>query len=183
MFDLCPCPIHAISDGDSISVLPTGALADTLRHKFSDRIKSGNHYRRGFVDLDRPIGVRFFGIDAMEKDQPGGAEAHARLVQLLEPYRTDGLGLIVRDIDIYGRVVADVWADGFALAPQLLSEGNCVIYRKYLAPLRLKEADIYHQYSASENAARNCRRGFWGLPEHEQVLPYEWRQRKSDRSW
>ena len=166
------CAIHKISDGDTLSVLPKGSVADELRERFGHRER---------LNLDRPLRVRLFGVDALELDQPGGQQAHERLVQLLAPYESDGLAIALRDIDYWGRAVGEIWCDGLSLAPQLLAEGNTVIYRKYLRPLEESEPDFYAAYTAAENSARQYKLGFWSLPDPERMAPCEWRRQKREK--
>ena len=162
------CQVHHIADGDSLSVDPTGSLIDELKDRFAGRQ----------INTERPLRVRLFALDALELSQPGGELARARLLQLLEPYTEDGINLVLRDIDFHGRLVGDIWVDGFNIAPQLLAEGNAVIYRRFLAPMRRKDPHLFTCYTESEQAARMNHRGFWGLPEPQQVLPHRWRQQQ-----
>ena len=162
------CKIHHVADGDSLSIEPQGLLIDDLREQFPTRK----------INTDCPLRVRLFALDALEIAQPGGESAHRRLQQLLEPYTEDGISLVLRDIDYHGRLVGDIWVDGFNISPQLLAEGNAVIYRRFLAPMRRKDPSLFDCYTQAEQAARMHRRGFWGLPEPLQVLPHRWRQQQ-----
>lgn len=64
--------------------------------------------------------IRLRGIDAPELDQPGGAAAKWRLVQLL---RAGPVTIVPRLIDAYCRTVADVHAGGLDVAEVLRREG------------------------------------------------------------
>lgn len=111
--------------------------------------------------------VRLACIDAPETNQPGGAQAADRLRQLLP--RGAAIALRVVDTDRYGRTVAEVYQNGRSINLQLVSEGQAVVYRQYLAGCASTQAD----FLSAENTARTQRLAFWS--QSQPIMPWEWR--------
>ena len=77
----------------------------------------------------RAIRVRLAGIDAPETGQPWSRRARTRLSELV--FRRD-VGVVVRDVDRYGRDVVDVTlADGRRVNDVLVSEGLAWFYATF----------------------------------------------------
>jgi endonuclease YncB( thermonuclease family) len=119
--------------------------------------------------------IRLFGIDAPEGRQPCmrdgrewacGEEAARRLRSL-----TSGGDVVCarRDVDDYGRVVAQCSRGGVDLAAEMARSGLAVAYRRYSTA-----------YVDEENEARAARRGVWA---GEFTPPDQWRRddRAQDR--
>jgi endonuclease YncB( thermonuclease family) len=112
--------------------------------------------------------IRLFGVDAPEGRQPCtrdgrewacGEEAARRLRSLT------GSGNVVctrRDVDDYGRVVAQCSRGGVDLAAEMARSGLAVAYRRYS-----------NAYVDEENEARVARRGLWA---GEFTPPEQWRR-------
>jgi micrococcal nuclease len=100
------------------------------------------------------IRVRLHGIDAPERDQPGGTESGEWLRQrvqsrevLLEPVSQDR----------YERIVAIVYLDDANVNRELLRTGHAWAYRSFLRRADRIFCDI-------EATARGARIGLWGAP-------------------
>jgi endonuclease YncB( thermonuclease family) len=107
--------------------------------------------------------VRLFGIDTPERGQPWYAKSKRALSK-----RVFGKDVRVNDVDRdrYGRIVGEVYADNACVGCELVREGNAWVYRKNT------DDPVLYQLEAEARAAR---RGIWGLPESQQVPPWEWR--------
>lgn len=113
--------------------------------------------------------VRLACIDAPEMRQtPYGQMSRDRLRQLLPA----GTSVQLREIsrDRYGRVVAEVSAQGKSINLQLVEEGYAVVYRQYLRGCDRE------QYLAAEGRARAARQNFWN--QDNPVYPWDFRRRK-----
>ena len=116
----------------------------------------------------RDTSIRLFGVDAPEGRQPCsrdgrewacGEEAARRLRSLT------GSGDVVctrRDVDDYGRVVAQCSRGGVDLAAEMVRSGLAVAYRRYSTA-----------YVDEESEARAARRGLWA---GEFTPPEQWRR-------
>ncbi|TVR86977.1 MAG: thermonuclease family protein [Saprospirales bacterium] len=106
--------------------------------------------------------VRLNGIDCPELDQAYGYEATAfaaeYLYQLVE--------FKIRDMDRYGRYIADVYKDGTWLNRELVEQGLAWHYKQYSDDQRL---------ARSEEAARSAKLGLWA--EEDPTPPWEWRRK------
>lgn len=143
------------ADGDTITVNANAALAANLREVG--------------VSTGKTVNVRFFGIDAPERDQPFGKEARRAVKTSLGDY--DYVYLKLRDVDQYGRVVAEVLlsddeANYNNVNHYLLSLGLAVAYRRWLREKRT-------EYITLENEARRHGLNFWS--QREVILPKKWR--------
>lgn len=115
--------------------------------------------------------VRLYGIDAPEAGEPGAAEATRRLEQLLRtaPLRLRLVGEDPRDI--YGRLIAEVYAGDLNVNQMLVAGGHAWAYRHYLGQLEDDE-----RYCELEAAARDDGLGFWSEPVEQWIPPWEWRR-------
>jgi len=113
------------------------------------------------------IRVRLHAIDAPERDQPRGAASKAALSKLV--YGKD-VGVDAIEQDRYDRLVARLWLGEQDVNAEMIRQGEAWVYRRY--------ADD-PAYCAYEKAARDLRRGLWGLPAGQTVAPWEWRRRKT----
>lgn len=125
-----------VADGDTISVLDR----NNRQHK-----------------------VRFFGIDAPERDQPHGAEAQEALRRLVDDQQ---VGVVIVETDDYGRTVGTVYRDDTNINHALVQGGHAWWYR-YHAPHE-------RHLEAAESAARRAGRGLWAAD--KPVAPWDWRR-------
>jgi len=112
----------------------------------------------------KPIEVRLFGLDCPEWNQPWGAEAKAftRRACFREQVKVR-----VRDVDRYGRLVAQVYlADGRELNLTLLQAGLAWWHRRY--------APGSEDYRLAEEAAQRARLGLWAGA--NPLPPWRWRR-------
>ena len=152
-----------------VAVIAAGAecmAASQTRISGRAKITDGDSFEIGDTT------IRLFGVDAPEGRQPCtrdgrewacGEEAARRLRALT------GSGDVVctrRDVDDYGRVVAQCERGGVDLAAEMARSGLAVAYRRYSTA-----------YVDEENEARAARRGLWA---GEFTPPDQWR--RDDRS-
>lgn len=97
------------------------------------------------------IRVRLHGIDAPERDQPGGAGAARWLNTVLQDA---DVGLEPVSQDQYDRLVAIVHLEGTNINEALLRAGQAWAYRRYLRRQDRNWCDLEH-------AARAARVGLW----------------------
>lgn len=106
--------------------------------------------------------VRLIGIDTPEvhsgfRDaECFGAEASARLRQLLEPGDELRLELDVETRDRYGRLLAYVHGNGAFVNEQLVAEGYAAAF-----PFE-PNTTLSHRFAAAESRARAHDLGLWG---------------------
>ena len=128
--------------------------------------------RRVDRDPSRGLAVRLFALDAPEMGQePWGQKVKDRLIELVEPY--DRVTLQVRDLDPYSRLVAEVFVDGFSVNVQLIAEGWCLAFFRWL-----KGTDRWEEFATAHDRAKEQKLNFWGAPDF--MPPGEWRQRNRD---
>jgi micrococcal nuclease len=112
------------------------------------------------------VRIRIFGIDAPESGQSYGAEARQTTRSLL-------LGRDVtvrqRDVDQYGRIVAELLLDGADVGATLIAAGAAWHYRAF---------SDSSEYAELEAQAYRERVGLWSDP--EPVPPWTWRARTRD---
>jgi endonuclease YncB( thermonuclease family) len=81
--------------------------------------------------------LRIWGIDAPEKTQPQGLAAQHHMARLT---RGKTLQVIPRDIDRFGRLVAQVFVDGSDVGLTMVSDGYAIAEtrytRAYVRPMR-----------------------------------------------
>lgn len=104
--------------------------------------------------------IRLFGIDCPEINQPFGEEATIFLSQYLQ----DSVVIIEKDVDKYGRTVADVFYQDTLLNYLLLEKGLAWHYTKYSNDTILAEAEKF---------ARNSTAGLW--IDQDAIAPWDWR--------
>lgn len=97
----------------------------------------------------RKVKVRFFGIDAPEKDQTYGRAARDRMTAWLQAAKSVSLKCHDRS---YDRQVCEVMADGADLSERAVRQGLAWEYRRFTGG----------KFSAAESAARAARVGLWG---------------------
>ena len=113
----------------------------------------------------REMEVRLADIDAPERDQPHGWQSKLALIDLV---RGQHIVLVPRDVDQYGRIVAQVWVNDLDINRELVRRGAAWFYPEYA------ESDALY---AEEQGARRAKAGLWALPADEHVEPWEWRRR------
>jgi endonuclease YncB( thermonuclease family) len=132
----------------------TGAWADAFQGKVI-------HVADG--DDRRPETIRLNGIDAPEKAQAFGNRAKQFTAELAFGQMVQ---VIVRDLDRYGRTVADVrLPDGRSLNQEVVRAGYAWWFRRYS-----RDASL----AALESEARTARRGLWA--DAAPIAPWDWRQ-------
>ena len=118
------------------------------------------------IQSGKEVRVRLAGIDCPEKKQPYGKRAKQFTSDLA--FGQD-VTIIEKDIDRYGRIVADVMLpDGRNLNHELVRVGLAWWYQRY--------APDDETLKALEEEARAARLGLWADP--DPVAPWEWRRRK-----
>lgn len=101
--------------------------------------------------------IRFCGIDAPEKNQPGGIESRDYLRGLIG----DGaIALEMVEVDRYGRTVGELWKGDRLINLEMVKGGHAWVYHQYLGNCPSREAIA----AADQNA------GLTGTP------PWEWRK-------
>jgi endonuclease YncB( thermonuclease family) len=111
---------------------------------------------------------RLADIDAPESDQPYGPRARDELRSLVQGKQ---LVLVFVDVDRYGRVIADVWANDIYVNGEMARRGAAWFYAQYARNEALFEV---------ENQARASKLGLWSLPKDQRVEPWIWRERKRE---
>jgi endonuclease YncB( thermonuclease family) len=119
------------------------------------------------------IRVRIAFIDAPEKGQAFGQRAKQAMSELV--FGKD-VELQVHSIDPYGRLVARVLVDGQDAGLELLKQGFCWVYEKYVVQARI---DIEASYRAAQAVAQSDKVGLW--QDADPVPPWEWRERNVQR--
>jgi micrococcal nuclease len=113
----------------------------------------------------REVRIRLHGIDCPESKQAFGTRAKQFTSEMVFD---QVVRLRVRDIDRYGRTVAEVsLEDGRMLNRELVRAGLAWWYRHY-APHDTTLEQL-------EQEAREAKRGLWADP--DPVAPWEWRRR------
>jgi micrococcal nuclease len=113
-----------------------------------------------------PIRVRLHGIDAPERDQPGGSAATEWLTKQL---RDQQVMLEPVSQDRYERMVAVVHLRNRNINRELVQRGHAWAYRQYL---RRGDGEL----CALEDRARRARLGLWAAP----PAHAPWEHRASD---
>ena len=78
-------------------------------------------------------------------------------------------------IDRHGRLVAVVYVNGTDAGLELLKEGLCWVYEKYV---REAAAEIQTSYRDAQDRAQAERTGLWQDP--DPVPPWEWRRNEKN---
>jgi len=116
------------------------------------------------------IRVRIAFVDAPEKGQAFGQRAKAAMSELV--FGKD-VKLRPHTIDRYGRVVARVLVDGQDAGLELLKQGLCWVYEKYVGEAA---AEIQSSYRDAQDTAQAERAGLW--QDSDPMPPWEWRKEK-----
>jgi endonuclease YncB( thermonuclease family) len=116
------------------------------------------------------ITVRFYGIDAPERDQIHGKDAGRALRQLINGKVVD---LLPVEQDKYDRLVAVVMLGERNINREMVAAGNAWAFRQFLGEF----ADD-PLYCEQEARAREQRLGLWRLPPAQRPAPWEWRRRE-----
>ena len=139
---------------------------DDLRFDEKIRVKNVDIIDGDSLGVTLPTGerceVRLAGIDAPELDQPFGAQARGHLYLI-----TGRSGYIfVRDIDDYGRIVAEMYCGRHqSLNLSMISAGYAYNYPRFIE---------LHRGKSEENVARRKRRGMWAS-ESQLQKPWDYR--------
>lgn len=107
--------------------------------------------------------VRLAGIDAPEKDQPGGQEAKEYLLQRI---RNRAVEVDSTDRDHYHRLIGVVKIGSENLNDEMVRTGHAWVYRRYT------ESPALLRYEAE---AQSQRKGLWSEP--DPVEPWKWRRK------
>ena len=108
--------------------------------------------------------IRFYGIDAPEKTQPGGLEAKEFV---LERIRDKIIEVDVSDTDRYNRIIGKIYYDnGKYLNKEVVKSGNAWWYQQYAKnDIDLKDSMVY---------AKNNKLGLW--QGNNIIAPWDWRR-------
>jgi len=156
-------PVERIADGDTLVVTWDDRAVEKIERAFDRRVDR---------DPSRGLAVRLFAIDAPEMGQePWGEKVKNRLTELVEPY--DRVTLQVRDLDPYSRLVAEVFVENCSVNLQLIAEGWCLAYFRWL-----KGSDRWDDFANAHDRAKDRKLNFWGAPDF--MPPGEWRQQNRD---
>jgi endonuclease YncB( thermonuclease family) len=120
------------------------------------------------------IRVRIAFIDAPEKGQPFGQQAKAAMSELL--FGKD-VELQAHRIDRDWRLVARVLVDNQDAGFELLKQGLCWVYERYLPEA---SPDIQTSYQRAQAVAREQKFGLWSDP--NPVPPWDWRKSEKESS-
>lgn len=112
--------------------------------------------------------VRFACIDAPETSQTPWGPSSTQLLSALLPIG-ETVRLDPRDIDFFGRVVAEVHYNGKLLNVEMLREGQAAVYHRFLDRCGSRES----QYLAAEAEAQRLKLGFWRQADPQ--MPWEYR--------
>jgi endonuclease YncB( thermonuclease family) len=120
-----------------------------------------------------PIRVRLHGVDTPEKGQPWGKESAAALTGLLMGKEVD---IEPFSQDRYDRMIGIIYLGDLNVNLELVKRGHAWAYRQYM-----RKADS--ALCINEAAARTAKKGLWALPASERVAPWEWRRKKTIKSF
>lgn len=120
---------------------------------------------------EMPVIIRLYGIDAPEKDQPGGQDARARMEELAPVGKA--LEVIPFDTDRYGRSVALLMDGKTCLNREMIDSGMAWTYTRYC------KARFCRLWQSAQDKARNARKGIWKAD--NPTPPWNWRKDKKER--
>jgi len=109
--------------------------------------------------------VRLAEIDCPERKQPWGNEAKQFL---LDKVFKKQISVEKITTDRFKRVVGRVFYNGQNVNRELVEQGHCWVYRKYMKD---------HSLLIIERQAKKNERGLWQLPENQRVPPWIYRKR------
>ena len=124
-----------------------------------------------FLPSNTQIKIRIAFLDAPELGQPFGYRAKQTMSDLVF---AKSVLFYPHAIDRYGRTVAQVVVDGTDAGLELLGQGLCWIYSRYIEEAR---PEIQASYRKAQTEARAHRRGLWS-DTREPAPPWEWRHSK-----
>ena len=122
------------------------------------RVQDGDSFL--LLTPDSIYKIRFFGIDCPELNQPYGEAARDFMAQ----YNSDTVTIVKRDIDKYGRTVAEVFYKDTSLSFRLINAGLAWHYKKYSSDTIM---------SLAESAAMKNGTGLWS--DTLRIAPWDWR--------
>jgi endonuclease YncB( thermonuclease family) len=122
------------------------------------------------IRVRQQIKVRIAFIDAPKKGQPFGQRAKQAMSELV--FGKD-VKLRPQTIDHYGHLVARVLVDDQDAGLELLKQGLCWVYEKYVGEA---PPEIQTTYRAALAVAQSEKTGLWQDP--DPVPPWEWRKEK-----
>jgi micrococcal nuclease len=145
------------------------AIADTKFYEGAVvRIIDGDTIKANFGGSKQET-VRLGCIDAPENKQFGGIDSTEKLKQLLP------IGQIIKlrlaNVDLYKRLIGEVYVDNQSINLNMVSDGQAVVYRQYLSICRDTKAD----YLDAESKAKNKGAGFWSQNKPF-LMPWEFRK-------
>lgn len=116
----------------------------------------------------KKLKLRLVAMDAPETQQSGGSEATRALRSIVGKARVQ---VRVCDVDVYGRLVAQVWLDGRDVGLEMIARGQAWLYPRFLG---LLASDDRARYRAAAKDARSRRLGLWR--ETAPMPPWLWRR-------
>lgn len=122
------------------------------------RVQDGDSFQ--LMTPDSIYKVRFFGIDCPELNQPYGEAARDFITQ----YLSNTVTIVKRDIDKYGRTVAEVFYMDTSLSLRLINAGLAWHYKKYSSDTIMSLAEL---------VAMNYGNGLWS--DTLRIAPWDWR--------
>jgi endonuclease YncB( thermonuclease family) len=123
------------------------------------------------IRVQQQIRVRIAFIDAPEKGQAFGQRAKQAMSALV--FGKD-VKLRPHTIDGYGRLVAQVLVDNQDAGLELLKQGLCWVYEKYIPEAKI---DIEASYRAAQATAQSEKLGLW--QDSAPVPPWEGAKRNT----
>lgn len=136
--------------------------ADALQKEISKAGYKIIEPKNANASIARKYKVRLRGIDAPESSMPFGPEAKAILQSLVDG---QPLHLLVYTVDLYGRIVADIYCSKGFVQEILLKNGACWHYVAY---------DKRQELAKWEEEARMKRLGLWAKRNPQK--PWEYRK-------
>lgn len=124
-----------------------------------------------WVDRQRNVDVRLFGIDAPERSQAFGTQSWKRLGELMVGKTVT---VKTRGADDYNRILGEV------LSPVELSNVNLMLVSEGLAWHDVQFAKDRHDIREAEDMARRAKSGLWSDP--NPVAPWEFRKAKAAKA-
>ncbi len=141
LFLLAPLLLHAVAVARDAPAVLTGKVMRVIDGDTIDVLLASGRIR-----------VRLHGVDAPERNQPGGSDATGWLTRQVG---NQAVQLEPVSQDQYERMVAVVHRDGRSINQDLVQAGHAWAYRRYL---RRSERNL----CSLEERARRARAGLWG---------------------